>query len=246
MIRNLTLLILAAVLTATSVLAGFEPPANRGYVTDVAGALRTETVRWLSANLQMMDRQGGVQMAVLVVPDLQGTTPMDFAQRTFDAWKIGHKTTSKGLLFLVATGDRKVRLHVGYGLEGDLPDGKVGALLDSHVTPRFKSGDLDGGVMAGVGGVMSVLGTAPLAPSAETSRSRRRPASSGSPLTTLVVVVGLGILCMVSPFCRQVVLQVIIMSAFSGRGSGGSFSGGSGFGGFGGGSSGGGGADRGW
>ncbi|MBI4872942.1 MAG: TPM domain-containing protein [Candidatus Riflebacteria bacterium] len=249
MMRNVTLWIVALLLAASALPAEWQPPAIRGYTTDVAGALRPDTVRWLDGNLQMLDRQAGVQLAVLLVPELQGTTPFDYAQRTFDAWKIGNRSTRKGLLFLVATGDRKVRLHVGYGLEGELPDGKVGALLDSAVTPRFKAGDLDGGVMAGVGAVMETLGARPTAlgsePGPQRGRGRRQPSTTSS-ILTLLMVLGVGVLCTVSPFWRSLVFQMLIMSATSGRSSGGSFSGGSGFGGFGGGSSGGGGADRGW
>lgn len=249
MIRKMTLLAVAAALAAASLSAEFQAPANRGYVTDLAGALRPETVAWLTADLQTLDRQGGVQLAVLIVPELGGTTPFDFAQRTFDAWKIGHQATRKGLLLLVATRERKVRLHVGYGLEGDLPDGKVGALLDSHVTPFFRSGDLDGGVRAGVAAVMETLGLHARATGAGSVAARsggRRPSSGGSSLPALLLVLGLGVLAIVSPTWRHIIFQVLWMSAMSGRHSGGSFSGGSGFGGFGGGSSGGGGSERGW
>ncbi|MBI4869434.1 MAG: TPM domain-containing protein [Candidatus Wallbacteria bacterium] len=248
MTRNVTSLLLALLVLASPLAAGWETPRNRGYVTDLTGAMRPDTQRWLAANLGMFDRRAGVQMAVLLVPDLQGTTPADYAQRTFDDWKIGSRTTRKGLLLLVATADRKVRLHVGYGLEGDLPDGKVGALLDQHLLPLLKAGDIDGAVKSGVAAVMQALGTAAQdSPGLGAFTGRhRRPPSSGPTTGALIVILVLGVLCIVSPFWRDVILNMLIWSAISGRHSGGSFSGGSGFGGFGGGSSGGGGADRGW
>lgn len=246
-----TLLLVAAL--ATQARADLSIPRPTGWVTDPAGALRAEARRWLEANCDALKRQKQVELAVLVVPDLQGTTVEDFAQRAYDDWKIGDKQSRRGLLLLVAVNDRKVRLHVGYGLEGDLPDGKVGAILDRGVLPGFRAGDLSGGVMGGVSEVMTSLGAVPtLRAESAPRQSTRRRGSSGSPVMFWVIVFIVFGLAGVSPTWRWILFEILLHSASNSRSYGssgggfGGFGGGSGFGGFGGGSSGGGGASRSW
>ena len=89
-------------------------------------------------------------MAVVVIGSLDGLSIEEAAVRLFSLWGIGGKSKDNGLLLIWSTGDRRVRVEVGYGLEGVLPDGKTGAILDAYVIPKFKSGQFDEGVLAGV------------------------------------------------------------------------------------------------
>jgi len=123
---------------------------NGTWVTDMAGALRPETIAQLNQMIGEVERTRGIEMAVVVVRSLDGLTVEDAAEKLFRMWAIGKKGQDNGLLFLWSTGDRKVRVEVGYGLEGTLPDGKVGAILDAYVIPKFKANQFDEGVLSGV------------------------------------------------------------------------------------------------
>jgi uncharacterized protein len=102
-------------------------------------------------------------MGVVVVESLDGLSIEEFAEQLFNRWGIGKKNRDNGLLFLWSTGDRKVRVEVGYGLEGVLPDGKAGAILDSYVIPMFKAGEFDEGVVGGVDAVLAAARDEPVA-----------------------------------------------------------------------------------
>jgi uncharacterized protein len=158
------LVALVALTTASvSVAAALEPlssipnPRVRDgtWVTDMPGALRAETVARLNTAIGAFERTTGIEMAVVVVRSLDGSTVEDVAERLFRLWAIGKKDRDNGLLLLWSTGDRRVRIEVGYGLEGVLPDGKVGAILDAYVIPKFRSGDFDAGIVAGVEAVLA-------------------------------------------------------------------------------------------
>lgn len=120
------------------------------WVTDMPGALRADTVARLNATIDGLEQSTGVELAVVVVSSLDGLTIDEAKNKLFALWGIGKKGKDNGLLLLWSTGDRKVGIEVGYGLEGVLPDGKVGAILDAHVIPRFKAGQFDEGILAGV------------------------------------------------------------------------------------------------
>lgn len=156
------LLLLAGIFVSA---AGAEPLAsipnprvkNGTWVTDIAGGLRADTIAQLNETISDVQRTHGIEMAVVVVRSLDGLTVEDAAEKLFRMWGIGKKGRDNGLLFLWSTGDRKVRVEVGYGLEGDLPDGKVGAILDAYVIPKFRVNQFDSGV---IGGVTALLATA--------------------------------------------------------------------------------------
>jgi uncharacterized protein len=132
------------------------PRARDGtWVTDMPGALRADTVARLNDTIGAFERATGIEMAVVVVSSLDGASIEEAAAKLFALWGIGKKDRDNGLLFLWSTGDRRVRVEVGYGLEGLLPDGKVGAILDAYVIPRFRSGEFDEGVAAGVDALLA-------------------------------------------------------------------------------------------
>ena len=167
---------LIPLLVATS---GAEPltsiPNPRGrdgtWVTDMSGTLHGDTIAQLNATISDFERTTGGEMAVVVVRSLDGVSIEEAAVRLFELWGIGKKSKDNGLLLLWSTGDRRVRVEVGYGLEGVLPDGKTGAILDAYVIPQFKSGKFDEGLLAGVGALLSAARNQPVALPAAGSES---------------------------------------------------------------------------
>ena len=137
----------AAIAVALAAALGAEPltsipnPRTRdgSWVTDMAGALRPETIARLNSTIGDLERTNGAEMAVVVIKSLDGLAVEEAAVKLFELWGIGKKHKDNGLLLLWSTGDRRVRVEVGYGLEGALPDGKVGAILDTYVIPKFKA-----------------------------------------------------------------------------------------------------------
>lgn len=158
--RWLVLVLLAAMPAATSAaepLTSIPNPRVRNgtWVTDLAGALRPETVARLNDTIGVAERSTGIEMAVVVVTSLDRMSIEETAARLFELWGIGKKRQDNGLLLLWSTGDRRVRVEVGYGLEGVLPDGRVGAILDAYVMPRFRAGEFDAGIVAGVDALLA-------------------------------------------------------------------------------------------
>jgi uncharacterized protein len=225
-------------------------PRPEGFVTDRAGVIPPATAARITALAEELREKTGAEIAVVTVPS---TAPLDdftYAMRIADAWKPGRKGEDTGVVFLVAVQDRKLRILVGYGLEGILPDGLIGEIEDREVVPAFRAGRLDEGIWRGVAELARriaaargvSLGGAPGPP----------PSAPAGPLPVLPAIVVLA---------AVLILLALVLYAgggppgvygrrggFSpfGFGGGGFGGGGGGFGGFGGGSFGGGGAGRSW
>ena len=168
---------------------------NGTWVTDMPRALRAETIAQLNATIAEFERTTGSEMAVVVIGSLDGLSIEEAALKLFELWGIGKKKQDNGLLLLWSTGDRRVRVEVGYGLEGVLPDGKTGAILDTYVIPKFKAGEFDEGVLAGVGALLSAARSEPVDLSSAGSESYDNNSSViGTLLMTLLgaIPVGLG------------------------------------------------------
>ncbi len=156
------LLALGALIPLLAAAASAEPlssipnPRTRDgtWVTDMPGALRADTIARLNASIGEFERTRGAEMAVVVIRSLDGVSIEEFAVELFELWGIGKKSQDNGLLLLWSTEDRRVRVEVGYGLEGVLPDGRVGAILDAYVIPNFRSGQFDEGLLAGVDAIL--------------------------------------------------------------------------------------------
>jgi uncharacterized protein len=136
---------------------------NGTWVTDTSGALDPKTVALLNERAAAFERDTTSEIAIVVIRSLDGVTIEEAAVKLFQMWGIGKKNRDNGLLFLWSTGDRRVRVEVGYGLEGALPDGKVGAILDQFVIPRFRANQFDQGVLDGVSALIAAAGNEPLA-----------------------------------------------------------------------------------
>jgi uncharacterized protein len=159
---------------------------NGTWVTDMSGTLRADTIARLNSTIGEFERTNGAEMAVVVIRSLDGLSVEETAVKLFDLWNIGKKGKDNGLLLLWSTGDRRVRLEVGYGLEGVLPDGKVGAILDAYVLPKFRSGEFDEGLLAGVDAILSAAREEQIE-----LPSQRSASYEGGPRSVVAVVIGL-------------------------------------------------------
>jgi len=134
-----------------------EVPYLQGRVTDDAEILSPAAVERIGALLSGHEARTTDQVAVLTVATLDGESIEDFALRVFEAWQLGRKDKDNGVLVVVAPGDRRMRIEVGYGLEGRLTDLEAGRIIRNVMTPRFKSDDYDGGVEQGVAAILTQL-----------------------------------------------------------------------------------------
>lgn len=125
-------------------------PDPTGYVVDQAEILSPETEQALAGMIEALDKKDSTQLAVLTIPTLKGDNLEMYALAVAETWGVGQKGKDNGALLLIAQKERKVRIEVGYGLEGRLTDLLAGRIIRNEITPRFKEGDFDGGVRAGV------------------------------------------------------------------------------------------------
>jgi uncharacterized membrane protein YgcG len=125
-------------------------PTLTARVTDLTGTLSSSQRSALEAELQAIEARSTNQIAVLMLPTTKPETIEQYSIRVVEAWKLGQKGKDNGLLILVAKDDRKVRIEVGYGLEGVIPDAVARQVIDGLITPRFKQGDFAGGLTAGI------------------------------------------------------------------------------------------------
>lgn len=125
-------------------------PKPIGYVNDFANFLKPETKKALEAALRKLEQEKGHEIVIVTTPNLQETTIEDLAVRWFEAWGIGKKNADNGILMLIVPSERLMRIEVGYGLEGAIPDSLAGQVMDNLVIPKIKAGEPDAGVIAGV------------------------------------------------------------------------------------------------
>ncbi len=131
-------------------LAALDVPALQGRVNDTAGMLSQETINSLDNLLAAFEGSDSTQIVVLTIPSLEGEVLEEFSLRVVEKWKIGHKGVDNGALLLVSRNDRRLRIEVGYGLEGRLTDLIAGRIIGGVIVPRFKEGRFDQGVGDGV------------------------------------------------------------------------------------------------
>ncbi|MFP4123070.1 MAG: TPM domain-containing protein, partial [Coleofasciculus sp.] len=131
---------------------------NGTWVTDTANILSDSTETKLNQMISELESKNGTEIAVVTVPETApSASPKAFTTELFNHWGIGKADQDNGLLFLVSVGDRRVEIETGYGIEPILPDAKVGNIIENQITPRFKQGDFNGGVLAGTNALVSVL-----------------------------------------------------------------------------------------
>ena len=162
------------------------PPLS-GRVVDQTGTLSSDTVASLTQTLKDLQARKGSQIAVLIVPTTAPETIEQYSIRVAEAWKIGRKKIDDGALLVVAKNDRKLRIEVGYGLEGSLTDATASRIISEIITPKFRSGDFDGGISDGVGRMIAVIDGEPL-PAPEPTQSFGEPAHLEDLLPILLFV----------------------------------------------------------
>src|ERR1700731_2317881 len=147
---------------ASAAFADVAVPPLTGRVVDLTGTLGSGDIDALTQTLKNLELRKGSQVAVLIVPTTQPETIEQFSIRVADAWKIGRKKIDDGAILVVAKNDRRLRIEVGYGLEGALPGVTTKRIIDEIITPKFRSGDFAGGISAGVDRIIGVIDGEPL------------------------------------------------------------------------------------
>jgi len=156
---------------SVAALADVAVPALSGRVVDQTMTLSQDEQASLDKTLRDFEARKGSQIAVLIVPTTAPESIEQFSIRVAEAWKIGRKKVDDGAILLVAKDDRKLRIEVGYGLEGALTDVTSKRIIDEIITPRFKAGDFAGGITAGVNQIIKVIDGEPLPAPEERSQS---------------------------------------------------------------------------
>lgn len=146
-------LLLLAALAAPA--AALEVPFLSGRVNDQAAMLSAPAREALEVKLKAFETSTGHQAAVLTLESLEGEALEDFSLKVARTWQLGRKGKNDGVLFLISKNDRKLRIEVGHGLEGSLPDALAGRIIQHEVTPRFRRGDFEGGIDAGVDAIIA-------------------------------------------------------------------------------------------
>lgn len=250
MTRAIPLLALLCALSALARLAvAVEPtlPRPQGFVSDYVGVVDAATRRDLDVLIEELKAKTGAEIAVVVVDSMAPLTPFDYAMKIAEAWKPGTRGKDNGVVFLVAVKDREMFILTGYGVEGVLPDGKVGEIRDRLVVPAFRRGDYAGGIRAATEAMAQIIAAGA---GVRLDAVRGPPAAARPQPTLLSVLLPLLLIIIFLALASRLPLGPFIFGGpgmRGGGGFGGGFGGGGGgFGGFGGGDFGGGGAGGKW
>ena len=166
------LLAAALLLLAPFARADVAVPQLRTRVTDLTSTLSGDQVKALDGRLAALETKKGSQVALLLVPTTQPETVEQYAIRVFDQWKLGRKGVDDGVLLIIAKNDRRLRIEVGRGLEGAIPDAYAKRIIDEDIAPHFRQGDFYGGISAGVDRIAKLVDGEPMPPPAQ--RAKRR------------------------------------------------------------------------
>jgi uncharacterized protein len=238
---------LFVLLTFCSLFAAEKYPQPRGAVNDFANVIdQASTAKMEALSREVLQKTGTAVVVATVTTIGEGEASL-YANGLYKAWGIGKKGEDKGVLIFLAVKERNVRIETGYGVEGILPDGLVGEILDKYVMPQLKTGNYGQGLynaMAASSAYIAKDAGVQLSGSALPSRTKTRAEKKGFNVFGLIVFLIVAALLLGTKTGRSMLpwLLLLLLSGGGGRGGGGGFSGG--FGGFGGGGSGGGGADR--
>jgi len=167
--------------------AALEVPPLQGRITDLAGVLTAEEKAALDAKLRELESTDSTQIAVLIIPSLEGEALEDYSMRVAETWKIGQQGKDNGVIILVAMKERKARIEVGYGLEAILTDALSSRIMRQEILPRFKQGDYYGGIDKGVTAIaQAVRGAYQAYPDAGESSRRGSRVFEGFPVILLI------------------------------------------------------------
>lgn len=172
------MLMLACALAQAQQLAAIPPLTSP--VIDTTGTIDAATRQKLEAQALALQQRKGSQLQVLVVPTTQPEDIAQYAVRAFDQWKVGRKGVDDGVLLVVAKDDRRVRIEVGYGLEGAIPDATSSRVIQEYLVPKFRADDYAGGITDASGALVKLIDGEPLPePMAEHRAARRGGGGSG-------------------------------------------------------------------
>ena len=183
--------------------AGLTFPALTGRVVDQAGVIPADLEATLTTRLEQLERQSGDQLVVATLTSLQGTDIADYGYQLGRSWGIGQAKLNNGVLLIIAPAERKVRIEVGYGLEGTLTDALTSVVIQKVILPRFKAGDMPAGIREGAEAIADILQKQP--DKLEQRTLEAAPSNTISPETMLFV------------FAFGIFLLVVIASGFFGQ-----------------------------
>jgi uncharacterized protein len=149
-------------------------PVLTARVTDTTGTLDAQQKQSLEDELAALEQRKGSQLAVLIVPTTQPEEIEQYSIRVVDAWKLGRKTTQDGVLLIVAKNDHRVRIEVGRGLEGAIPDAATARIIREYITPKFRAGDFYGGIRDATGALTKLIDGEQLPPPLEGDKASKR------------------------------------------------------------------------
>ena len=226
----------------------FKYPRYSNYVNDYAKIISPQNEDSLNYYLKELNKKTGAQVAVVTLKSLEGESVEDVALNIGRTWGVGQKGKDNGIVILVSTGDRKMRIEVGYGLEGAIPDGKAGRIRDEYMLPFFKEGKMEQGIINGTLAVTQAIAeeyrvqmpaklNSMISKPAKTYSKRHKKRTSTADIIFFIIFI---IIFLSSP------RRGLFIGGYTHYGGGFGGSSGGGFGGFGGGSFGGGGASGGW
>ncbi len=205
--RRLIALWLAILALLAPIAAWAQPafPALTGRVVDAANILPADAEARLDQQLAALEAQSRRQLVVATVPDLQGYDISDYGYQLGRAWGIGQKDSNNGAILIVAPAERRVRIEVGYGLEAVLTDGISALIIQQEIVPRFKAGDMAGGIEAGADAIIRQLALPPeeaakLAAEADAQLAR---APEGGVDTGMVIFIAFVLIFFVLPLIRR-------------------------------------------
>ena len=247
--RFLRTAVLIAVFVLVSAVSFFSaetpiPPVPDQWVTDTAGFLSPQTVSSLNSRLKAYQDQTGHQLLVYIGKTTGDDPIEDWANKAFEKWKVGRKGIDDGLVLFIMAQDHRLRIEVGYGLEGQVSDALAGRIINEIIAPRIRAGDPNGAVTAGIDAVAAVISGQglPFPAQQRPGRGQPRPLTLGQ----LVLYGIIGLVILIVLITNPSLAIWLLMSVMSGGGrSRDGWGGGGGFSG-GGGRSGGGGASGSW
>jgi uncharacterized protein len=250
-LRRGAIAVLFFVLALPAFAADIPVPEAKGYVNDYAGIIDSKTEAGLAALIKELQQKTTAEIAVLTVETTQPYDIFTYAMAVADKWKPGDEKKDNGLVFVVAAKDQQMYILTGYGLEGILPDARVGRIEDNYIVPLFKQGDMSAGILNGTLALAQVIaedaGVELTGSPRPVSRApQRRPSMDLGRLMYLAFIFFFLIPPLLGRRSRMLLPFMFLGGMGGGRSGGFGGFGGGGFGGFGGGGFGGGGAGRGW
>ncbi len=184
------LIVLLIALLSTVPTWSLDVPPLTGRIVDLAHVVPQSLSDQLTAELKSHEEQTSNQVAVLILPSLEGEPLEDYSHRVATTWKLGRKGTDNGVLLLVALKERKVRIEVGYGLEGALTDLRSAHIIRNEIVPRFRAGDIPGGVRAGTVAILKTIEGIYHPEDSPSSRFKTGSEPSGSQYVVVGIIVG--------------------------------------------------------